>query len=213
MTETFIQGERLILHPYKAIYWESRSILLIADLHLGKARHFRASGIPVPQGAGDSNWDRLISLFLEFKPDRVIFLGDLFHSAYNTSWDEFCQLLNQFHTIQFELVVGNHDILQASHYAKARMTLHPNTLYEAPFLFSHEPLEEPKSDKYNLAGHIHPSVRLKGNGRQYLRLPCFYFGTSQGILPAFGAFTGTATIQPKKGDQVYVIAEDVVMEV
>ena len=213
MIDTRIQGEKFILHPFKAILWERKSTLLLADLHLGKARHFRQSGIPVPQAAGDTNWDRLITLFLDFKPDRVLFLGDLFHSSYNTSWDEFCQLLDQFSHIQFELVVGNHDILQDAHYAQARLLIHADTLQEPPFLFTHEPIEAETIELYNLAGHIHPSVRLRGNGRQYLRLPCFYFGAKQGILPAFGAFTGTATIQPQKGDRVFVIAEDVVMEV
>jgi hypothetical protein len=32
------------------------------------------------------------------------------------------------------------------------------------------------------------------------------------ILPAFGDFTGTFTLQPKKGNRVFAIADDEVIE-
>jgi hypothetical protein len=32
------------------------------------------------------------------------------------------------------------------------------------------------------------------------------------ILPAFGAFTGNSVVQIRKGDKIYVIAEDKVIE-
>ena len=69
------------------------------------------------------------------------------------------------------------------------------------------------AEKYNLAGHIHPCVRLRGAGRQRLRLPCFYFGDRQGILPAFGTFTGLGDVEVQNGDRVFVIADDRVVEV
>ena len=45
------------------------------------------------------------------------------------------------------------------------------------------------------------------------RLPCFWFGTSLGVLPAFGDFTGLADVDPAPSDQVWVIAGDQVMRV
>jgi uncharacterized protein len=65
---------------------------------------------------------------------------------------------------------------------------------------------------YNLAGHIHPGVSLRGKGRQSLTLPCFYFGRHQALLPAFGVFTGLARIKPVKEDKVFVIVEDKIMD-
>ncbi len=52
---------------------------------------------------------------------------------------------------------------------------------------------------------------MRGKASQSLRLPCFYFGENGGIMPAFGEFTGTYTIKPKKGEKVFVIADDEVM--
>lgn len=208
-----VAGEELVLHPFKAVFWPKESILLIADLHLGKATHFRKEGIAVPAAVSDTNWDRLTALLLEFKPKRVLILGDLFHSHYNSEWEDFGQLLAQFNQISFELVSGNHDILPAIDYDRINLTVYPESLFITPFWFTHHPIEEHITEGYNLSGHIHPGVRMKGNGRQYLRLPCFLFGPSQGILPAFGAFTGMATVRPTKRDQVFVIGGDEIIQV
>ena len=67
--------------------------------------------------------------------------------------------------------------------------------------------------QYNLSGHLHPGVNLRGKARQSVTLPCFYFGEQAGLLPAFGTFTGIARIQPKKNDKVFAIVEDKVIAV
>jgi metallophosphoesterase superfamily enzyme len=82
-----------------------------------------------------------------------------------------------------------------------------------PFLLSHHPMEAVPADRYNLAGHIHPGIRLSGLGRQRLRLPCFWFGKEQGLLPAFGSLTGTAPIEALAEDQVFVVTDEAVIEV
>ena len=210
---TTIRSQRLHLHPFKAIFWEDQSILFLADLHLGKTAHFRKAGIAVPKGVADANWDRLMSLLLDYQPKRVIFLGDLFHSDYNQACEEMVSLIDQFNMISFELVMGNHDVLDESYYRVNGLKKYEPPLVLEPFVLSHYPMDPPPEGLLNLAGHIHPSVRLFGTARQRLRLPCFYFGNEQALLPAFGGFTGTATIQPGKSDQVFVIVEDQVIEV
>ena len=61
--------------------------------------------------------------------------------------------------------------------------------------------------------YIYPGVRLRGQGKQYLQLPCYFFGAQTGIMPAFGSFTGLYTINPIKGDKVNVLAENEVSQV
>lgn len=205
-----VAGQTFLLHPYRAAYWEEADTLLIADLHLGKARHFRREGIPVPSAVGNENWDKLIALLLEFEPGRVLLLGDLFHSVYNSAWEEFGELLEQFAHIRFELVLGNHDILDAHHYERVGLHIYPDTLLESPFLFTHEPLEEIPEGVYNICGHLHPGVKLYGGGGS-LRLPCFHFGEQQGIFPAFGAFTGLAIMRARRTDAIYVVTDEAVI--
>ncbi len=201
------------LHPCGGMYWQEKKTLLIADLHLGKAAHFRKEGIPVPRHAGDVNWDKLITLLLDFSPERVLILGDLFHSVYNAKWEEWTDFTRQFSHIDFVLVLGNHDILSAEKYMQAGLTVHKK-LSEAPFYFTHEPEEEKTPvDLYNLCGHIHPCVFLRGAGKERMRLPCFYFGEKGGILPAFGDFTGMFPVRVSQRDTVFVLTDDCVIEV
>jgi DNA ligase-associated metallophosphoesterase len=202
-----IRGEELILLPEGAILWQDR--LLVADLHIGKVGHFRKNGIPVPNSVGKNNLWRLSNTLLDHKPSEVYFLGDLFHSRYNKQWDEFVDFIRAFEKIEFTLIRGNHDILNDELFEDAGIRL-IDELEIGPFLLTHDRVE---SEFYNLHGHIHPGVRLRGEGRQSLRLPCFFFATEYGILPSFGDFTGTYRLEPKKGDKVFVLAENSVIEV
>ncbi|MFN9801977.1 MAG: DEAD/DEAH box helicase, partial [Bacteroidota bacterium] len=60
---------------------------------------------------------------------------------------------------------------------------------------------------------LHPAVRMVGPARQSLRLPCFWLGENQSILPAFGEFTGHVLVRPVPGDRIYVVAENEVIGV
>lgn len=204
-------GETFSLHPFMGMFWEQESILFVSDTHFGKVSHFRKEGIAVPMGAIEKNWTRLAEMINSFSAKRVIILGDLFHSAHNNEWNSFISFMNSFAEIDFSLVLGNHDILDHSYYEEADLTLY-STLEIGPFIFTHEPIEE-STELYNIYGHIHPAVIMKGHGRQSLRLACFYFGTQHGIMPAFGSFTGKANIAVKDGDQIFVIAEEKVVKV
>jgi len=212
VTEVKICEEILELWPQKAVRWRKKNILFIADLHLGKINHFRKSGIAVPSKANDRNLEILIDLINLTKSERVICLGDLFHSHYNPEWEVFGEVVKNFRNISFELVLGNHDIMSNIQYVRKGIVLH-HTLKVAPFIFTHHPMTEIELQCYNIAGHIHPGVNLTGKGKQSLTLPCFYFGECSGLLPAFGMFTGLAKIRPKKEDKIFVIVEEKIVDV
>ncbi len=201
-----VQGVRLTLHPDRAMFWPAKSLLILADLHLGKIQHFRNSGIYLPKIASFDNYERLSGLLLEFLPDTLMIMGDLFHSKYNQDWINFCELRNTFPDVHFKLIPGNHDILDSELFIKNDVDLYKDGMTLDHFHFSHHPIETP--GLYNFAGHIHPGIRLVGEGLQSLRLPAFYFGVKQALLPSFGTFTGMSLIKPEKGDQVVVISED-----
>ena len=209
---TTIAGADIILHPLKAIYYPFEKALIISDAHLGKADHFRKSGIAVPQTVNTTNLEGLHQLITEFKPDRVIFLGDLFHSSMNGAWNDFDNLINGYSDIAFELVKGNHDILPQAVYDSSILKIYEDELILGPFLLTHIPREK-QTELYNLAGHIHPGVVMKGKAKQYIKLPCFFFSDWQGIVPAFGAFTGLYKMMAKGDDQVYVVSGEKVVRV
>jgi DNA ligase-associated metallophosphoesterase len=209
-TQFQLLNQTLWLHPLRAIFWEEQKALLLADLHLGKARHFRRNGIPVPLQAGEKTLENLVSVLDFFQPEKVYLLRDLFHSDYNAAWEGFQNVMEQYATSAWILIEGNHDILPEEKYKEAGLAVVPQ-LKEGPFLFTHHPLEDAIEESYVLSGHIHPCIKLSGRGRQRLRLPCFYFGKRQGLLPSFGTFTGSYPVEPKHGDQIFVIAEEKIM--
>jgi DNA ligase-associated metallophosphoesterase len=210
--EVEIFDEQVMLFPQKALYWKKQNILLLADLHLGKINHFRKSGIAVPSKANDHNLEILMDVIALTNPQRIICLGDLFHSHYNPEWEVFGELVKHYAHISFELVLGNHDIMSEQQYSRKGIKVH-DKLMIGSFLLTHHPMEEVPQDVYNISGHLHPGVHMKGRGKQSIMLPCFYFGVQQAILPAFGLFTGLARIAPKKNDKVFVVADNSVMDV
>jgi DNA ligase-associated metallophosphoesterase len=147
-----------------------------------------------------------------YRPDKILFLGDLFHSSINEEWEALNDCLAQFPDIRRLLVKGNHEIESTTAYEKIGFEIHNEILMEG-ILFTHEPPTEVKSNVYTICGHLHPAVRLQGLAQQHLRLPCFWMGTETGVLPAFGEFTGSHTILPKKGDEIFVIAENRVVKI
>ncbi|MGB3800732.1 MAG: ligase-associated DNA damage response endonuclease PdeM [Lewinella sp.] len=215
MESVFVAGEKLLLHPDRAAFWPVRNILLLADLHLGKGAHFRRAGIAVPPLVSNVNFARLRGLMETFSPERVLLLGDLFHSDHNHVWQSFCDFTAAFPAIRFELVPGNHDVLPPVYYQEARLIYHPDIIEEGPFSLSHHPLREDQRlpGRYNLCGHVHPCVKLLDRSGRGMKLPSFYFGQYEGILPAFGEFTGCAEVRVRPGDQVFVLAEDSVLAV
>jgi len=198
------------LLPEHAVLWKNTDTLMVSDLHIGKGGHFRKNGVAMPVEVNLENLWKLSGLLIDHKPRRLLLLGDLFHSSFNKEWDQFADMLANFPSLEIILVRGNHDVLPEHHFTNAGISV-VDKLEEGPFVFSHEPLRE--WEGYNLCGHVHPAVRLKGGGRQQLRVPCFYFGEKQGMLPSFGYFTGSHVIRPKKKDQIFVSAEGSVLRV
>ena len=208
-------GQDLLLLPQKAIYWKQEKALILADVHLGKVGHFRKAGIAVPRHMEQNDLGVLSDLIFEHKPEKIILLGDFFHSDINADWDWFVLWRSQFPKLEIILVRGNHDIIDEENYHRLNIVLH-NELLVAPFLMLHCPLtgdELNDTAGYVFCGHIHPGISLSGKARQHITLPCFAFGKRQAILPSFGQFTGRIAIRSSKTDRIFAIANDKVLAI
>lgn len=203
-----LHQQTLWLSPERCIFWEEENSLIVSDLHLGKTGHFRKSGIAIPQNLYKEDLQRLLFQIQYFKPERIIVVGDLFHSVANKELGLFEKWRNDFQSLHIDLVKGNHDILKKEWYSSVNISVTTDHLSVANFCFVHD-IEEACDDTegidYYFSGHIHPCVALKGLGRQALKFPCYYFNKEFAILPAFGKFTGTALINKKAADVVYAI--------
>ncbi|MBS7565928.1 ligase-associated DNA damage response endonuclease PdeM [Mucilaginibacter sp. Bleaf8] len=208
-------GQELLLLPEKAIYWQQQKALIVADVHLGKVGHFRKSGFAVPAQLAGDDLVCLTRLIDKCHPEKIWFLGDLFHSDMNADWDAFAAWRRQYDHIQMQLIVGNHDIIDEKHYHELDISTH-DELQVGPFLMLHHPQNCDSLNQHNqyvFCGHIHPGVKLVGRGRQSVTLPCFAFGERQVILPSFGKFTGQVSVRHERTDKVFGVLKDRVIEV
>ena len=112
MSRIELGGATLELLAQKAIWWPAERSLLVADAHIGKAVSFRRLGVPVPHGTTDETLAALTALIDGHAARRVIFLGDLLHSARaqsSASLDAFGRWRERHAGVELLLVRGNHD--------------------------------------------------------------------------------------------------------
>ncbi|WP_337968604.1 ligase-associated DNA damage response endonuclease PdeM [uncultured Flavobacterium sp.] len=204
-----IDNQIFTLHQSGAVFWEEKKILLISDVHLGKVAHFRKHGIGIPKDAIFENFTRLNAVLELFNVETIVFLGDLFHSKINNEWDLFVEWTQQ-HSQKIILVEGNHDIISKEFYADLNIEIYSELVIDN-FLLTHHPTEE--ENLFNFCGHLHPGIKLKGLGRQFLSLSCFFRKPKQLIFPSFGEFTGNSYLIPTENDKVYAITKEEVIEV
>jgi uncharacterized protein len=210
-------GERLHLLAQRAVFLPAHGCLLVADLHLGKAHSFRRLGVPVPGGTTQETLDRLSAAVAASGARQVVFLGDLLHAARGVSAavvEAFTRWRAAHAALVLTLVRGNHDRPAGDPPAAWRVGCvdEPLPLAGGGLLLAHHPDARPGAAV--LAGHLHPAVRMGGRAHDRLRLPCFHFqgargaaGGPVGVLPAFGAFTGSHVVTPQTGDRVFVVAD------
>jgi DNA ligase-associated metallophosphoesterase len=211
MLEIEVAGARLALLAQRAAFLVDERCLLVADAHIGKAASFRRLGVPVPSGTTTQTLQTLSQAVAATGARRVVFLGDLLHSAHAhapATLRALTQWRQRHADLELLLVRGNHD----GHAGDPPPALGVQALDEplplGRLALCHHP--RPHDGAYVLAGHLHPCVVLGGRARQRLRLPCFQFGAQVGVLPAFGAFTGMHAIRPGAGERIYVVGGETV---
>ena len=212
--QTTLAGEQLLLSPERAIVWPRREMLLIADPHFGKAATFRALGVRAPNGTTALSLERIDRLIAEHQPKRLVFLGDFLHAREGRNANTFAALAawrGSHATLDVRLIRGNHDRRAGDPPSEVGIECIDGPVIEAPFALTHHPIAV--AGRYVLAGHMHPCVTLSGAARQRERLRCFWFGADVGVLPAFGEFTGCASIEPSSSDAVWAVADERVMRV
>ena len=188
----------------RALYWPSRSTLILSDLHLGKAEHFQAAGIPVPSAIHHEDLARLGSLVETLKAERVFVLGDFVHSN-RESHDDLAEAFQRIRGgARWILALGNHDWHGRERLSVWRFDEIVREIEKDGIVFCHD---ESKLAGPRICGHIHPAVLL-GQGRDRVRLPCFVFGKDRLLLPAFGAFTGGYNIEAKRSERVFAVADE-----
>lgn len=194
----------LILLAEKAVFWPEQNLLLVADLHLGKDDHFRASGIQVPSGSDDQTFLVLERLLEAYPTSDLYALGDTFHGRFSLSTGLLSSLesfLGRFGS-RCRFIAGNHD----------RHVLGQSTpvRFEGPqevggFRLDHQP--STGVDTPTICGHIHPGLLLASGRGKAASAPAFVAIGSNLILPALGSLTGFKRYQVSEVDWAVAVCE------
>lgn len=204
------RGQLLELLAAKALWDPRQELLLLADLHLGKAETFQSHGIALPSDGDAGTLNALLALAHRWRPREVVVLGDLIHSRIGLTAElrQKLRALPQLLGCPLRLIGGNHErgswiegLLQEPATARGGLWL------------SHGPEDQPpagSADLLHVCGHLHP-VALIGDRSDQLRLPCFSYDAEQGrlVLPSFGQLTGGHPCDPR--EQIWLLADGAIV--
>lgn len=198
----------LDLLPEGAVWVPDARMLILADLHLGKAAHFAARGQMLPPHESSETLHRLTRLVDQHRPETLILLGDSFHSKRGAAaMDEgVIAALNHLTTrTRLLLITGNHDAelpIGIAGQSAAAFVL-------GGIILRHEPCAD---GQVEMIGHLHPSARLK-TAAGMVRRRCYVLTPHRLILPAFGSLTGSRNVSSSefapwldKGGTAYLLA-------
>ena len=196
--------------PSRALFLPETKELLICDIHLGKAEYFQQNGIPLTNNSDKNNFARIKKIVKKYNPEKLIILGDLFHSKFSidkTLKKKVEDLPEQLKT-DVELVLGNHDLgcdIKNLKILNVRKTKN--------IIFSHQPVNLEKNETLNICGHYHPKLYLKNKGDK-LSFRCFAMDVKKNVLylPAFGDLTGGYTCK-KTFRKWAIISEKEILEI
>lgn len=200
--EITLAGERIHLLPGGAVLLPETETLVVADLHLGKGTSARARGLLLPPGDTISTLEKVLLLIEAHAPRLLIALGDSFHdhSAGKRLLDAERALLNCISQKVDPLwITGNHDGVPVSEVAGDWLEEYRC----GDLLLRHIPSAVIPAGHAELAGHLHPKIRIRSRGHVMSR-PCFITGEERLILPAIGAYTGGLDISAPAINSLFV---------
>lgn len=205
-----IEEEIFTLTNLRAAFWESEKALILSDLHIGKAAHFRKNGIGLSNQILHQDLKRLSFLIDYFKVEQLIIVGDLIHAGNNSEVEEFCEWKNQYPDIVFSLVEGNHDRLSKKLESQLNLDFKETILEKSRLKFVHDFDKNEKG--FQITGHIHPGYVINSPIKK-IKLPCFVQTKNQLLLPAFSEFTGLDTKNIPKNGNYFIFTEEEIYEI
>ncbi|MGJ8678575.1 MAG: ligase-associated DNA damage response endonuclease PdeM [Akkermansiaceae bacterium] len=203
---------RIELLVDRAVFLPDHAMLVLSDVHLGKAATFRAHGMAVPEGDNVKDLERINQLLQQTKATDLVIAGDLLHSPSGSS-QELIDLLNNWSKscpANIHLVMGNHDQRSIKDIEFPWIKI-VNSMTIDRFQIIHDPEDaEPINlnpinlNQISICGHIHPEVRIRESSRTSVSRPCFHLSKNILTLPSFGTFTGGQRIRVDEQDEVFV---------
>ena len=211
----------IVLLPGRAAFLPKTSTVVCSDIHLGKAATFRHAGMAIPEGSAQYDLQRLTGIVQTCGARRLLITGDLFHARSGCTqqvldeFSAFCEQVRQSHDTRIVLVLGNHEQSLGKKFRPHEIGINrcEEEIIEPPFRFIHDHQShfDAQPDSFTIAGHVHPTVTIKGTSGDRLTCRCFVTTGTTLTLPAFGSFTGGHKISPSDGTRVWLCEMEVNM--
>lgn len=193
--------DSLVLDPRKAVWFPRDRTLAVADLHLGYSWIHRTAGNLLPVGISDDTAARLVHLVEEYRPMRLVVLGDIVHRAapIPALVEALSGLLKAVEKwCLVTLLAGNHDAALGGLLARCQWRGElMREWYGCDFILMHGDADADASKRLACAkrdgrriviGHEHPAIRLGDGVATSAKCPCFLLGDALVILPAFSSW-------------------------
>ncbi|WP_459201010.1 metallophosphoesterase [Methanococcus sp. CF] len=147
------------------VFLEKNKTLILADVHVGLEEFIRRTGVLFPLNEKKELLERIKKLIVEFKPEKLVFLGDFLHHFQKVPYKvyETVKELNSLLKNHDVIVIrGNHDIM-------LEYILKENTdfkilsyLLEDKILMVHGDKTFDVDSEFNLLimGHEHPVLEI-----------------------------------------------------
>lgn len=171
-----------------ALFWPDEGVLVVGDLHLGRAERLARQGASLlPPYETVDTLNRLDAEIARLSPRTVICLGDSFDdlAAAGALAAEVAPRIERLAAgRRWIWVAGNHDPgpveMPGSHMAEVAVKA---------LGFRHIAARGLAAGHGEVSAHYHPKARLLRRGLTITRR-CFLAGQGRVIMPAFGTYTG-----------------------
>ena len=213
----------IALLPGRAAFLPKTSTVVCSDIHLGKAATFRHAGMAIPEGSAQHDLQRLTGIVQTCRARRLLITGDLFHARSGCTqqvldeFSVFCEQVSLSHNTEVVLVLGNHEQSLGNKFRPHKIGINrcEEEILEPPFRFIHDHQShfDAQPDYFTIAGHVHPTVTIKGTSGDRLTCRCFVTTGTTLLLPAFGSFTGGYTIRPSNLTRIWLAQIDGVLPI
>tara|TARA_R110002124_G_scaffold56548_11_gene159401 strand:- start:963 stop:1700 length:738 start_codon:yes stop_codon:yes gene_type:complete len=179
--------------------------LIVSDLHFEKGSAYAARGQLIPPYDTRSTLRRLAERIADYRPQRVIALGDSFHDlgADGRMDDADAGALQALvaSVADWVWIEGNHDPAPPPRFGGTIM----HELNIDALTLRHLPAESAAPGE--IAGHLHPCAKVRGKGRA-VRARCFATNGTRLVMPAFGAFAGGLNVCDAAYDRCFGATPD-----
>lgn len=206
----------IVLDGRLALFHERQRWLAVADLHFGFELSHRAAGNLFPLWGMETLETRLLDLLGDYRPARLVLLGDLVHDR--TGAAALAALIRRLQRDrEVILIAGNHD-RELTSLRQRRGEERPElALLESwesnGFYFHHGNCAAERPDCIQIIGHHHPAGVLRDGAGLHLKLPALVQQQGCWILPAFSPWAAGTVWPHEEETRIWLCSPERVLRI